>query len=280
MSVIITNFNYAQYIQQALQSVLVQDYDPIEIIIVDDGSTDNSIEVINRVEGTFQLLTKSNGGVSSARNAGMAIAKGDFVAFLDADDFWLPNKVSSQILDLNRTGTELNYCQVRHFNENDPKDWLSSECRTGEFNLIFLDNPGRTPFAPSSVILSKKLIKEVGDWDVRLKNAAEDYDYFRRASKFTKFSFTPKPLVAHREHLNSLTSGPLTDYFLYNHMAFVKAYLEDREINSIYLNRKRIFKFQSIFLKSFLKKKDFNAAWKLFVSIFQSEENFLELELL
>lgn len=93
-SVIVPLYNKADYIEKALQSVLAQTYTDFELIVVDDGSTDNSLQVVQSIQQlstfNFQLLTETNAGVSTARNNGAKVAKGDYLAFLDADDWWEP----------------------------------------------------------------------------------------------------------------------------------------------------------------------------------------------
>lgn len=99
VSVIITNYNYAHYLPEAIQSVLNQTYQNFEIIIVDDGSKDESVAVLEKYEAEYptkiQVVYKENGGQGSAFNAGFELATGDIVAFLDADDYWYENKLET-----------------------------------------------------------------------------------------------------------------------------------------------------------------------------------------
>ena len=97
VSVIIPNYNYARFIGEAIESVLAQTYQPLEIIVVDDASTDDSIKVIESFGDKVKLIRQENGGVGKARNTGARNAGGDFLAFLDADDIWLPEKIEKQI---------------------------------------------------------------------------------------------------------------------------------------------------------------------------------------
>jgi glycosyltransferase involved in cell wall biosynthesis len=279
VSIIITNYNYESYIRQAVESALAQDYPSIQVIVVDDGSIDNSVDVIKSISGSFELICKPNGGVSSARNVGMSVAKGEYVAYLDADDYWLPNKISTQLFELKRNKTQLNYCRMLHVDVEKSTEWLSTESKTGNFHSYFLDHPASTPFPPSTVLMSQQLCSLIGDWDPNLRSAAEDYDYFRRASEYSEFSFTELPLVVHREHLTSLTSGPLIGYFRYNFLAFTKAYSENKGIYPSRINRKRRRKFLYLFAKSFLKQRQIRLAIKLLVVAIQTERNFLNLKL-
>lgn len=97
VSVIITNYNYGRFVGSAIESVLSQDYENIEIIAVDDGSNDDSRAIIDRYQGRIKPVFKNNGGQASAFNAGVAEATGEILCFLDADDTWKPEKISSII---------------------------------------------------------------------------------------------------------------------------------------------------------------------------------------
>ncbi|MDF5721893.1 MAG: glycosyltransferase [Rhizonema sp. PD37] len=95
ISVVIPVYNRERYLAEAIESVLAQTYPAIELIVVDDGSTDHSAEVAQRYPLTYHF--QPNGGISSARNTGIALAKGNFFAFLDSDDIWVVNKLSKQM---------------------------------------------------------------------------------------------------------------------------------------------------------------------------------------
>jgi Glycosyl transferase family 2 len=97
VSVIIANYNYAKYLTATIDSVLNQTYPKIEIIVVDDGSTDNSKEVIMGYGNCLIPVFKENGGQASGFNAGFAVSQGELVCFLDADDLWLPSKVEAMV---------------------------------------------------------------------------------------------------------------------------------------------------------------------------------------
>lgn len=95
VSVIVTSYNYADYVEAAIESVLAQTYPVVDLIVVDDGSTDGSIEKLHKYEDVARVISKPNGGQGSAFNAGIDAARGDVVAFLDADDRWYPTKLAS-----------------------------------------------------------------------------------------------------------------------------------------------------------------------------------------
>ena len=92
VSVVITNYNYAQYVGEAIESVLNQTYKNLEIIVIDDGSTDDSLDEIDVYQSKIRIVARENRGVVYTRNEGMSLAKGEFICFLDADDYrrWIP----------------------------------------------------------------------------------------------------------------------------------------------------------------------------------------------
>src|SRR4051794_5813716 len=97
VSVVIPTYNYARFIERALVSVLGQTHRPAEVLVIDDGSTDETATVVDRYATRVRYLRQENSGVSAARNAGVESSTGDLVAFLDADDEWVPNKLELQV---------------------------------------------------------------------------------------------------------------------------------------------------------------------------------------
>jgi glycosyltransferase involved in cell wall biosynthesis len=97
VTVLINNYNYQEYLRQAIDSAIAQDYQPIEIIVVDDGSTDNSRLIISQYGAKIRVVFQNNSGQASAFNAGIDAAQGDIVCFLDSDDYWWPDKVTKVV---------------------------------------------------------------------------------------------------------------------------------------------------------------------------------------
>lgn len=260
VSVVIPNFNYGRFIAQAIESVLAQDYSEIEIIVVDDGSTDNSLEVL-RTFGTKIILVKnSNWGAPITRNFGLMQTSGDYIAYLDADDYWLPQKISRQIRLMEETEIDLVYCKMKVVSTDGETVELLSKTKSRSFKGEFLKHPTNTPFAPSTVLMTRKLVALVGIWDSTMKSPSEDFDYFRRCSKFTNFAAIDDVLVIHRDHPMSLTALSLEKYFLDNKLAVRKMFAD--EYPSITALKIRIcwIRFHYSYFKSFLKVKNFNKA--------------------
>jgi glycosyltransferase involved in cell wall biosynthesis len=110
VSVIIPTFNRAALLPSAIDSVLAQTHPAVEIVVVDDGSTDNTRAVLTRFGDRIRVLTQSNAGASAARNAGIAASHGEIVSFVDSDDLWLPTKLEKQVSLLERAGPQTPCC--------------------------------------------------------------------------------------------------------------------------------------------------------------------------
>lgn len=180
VSVIIPTYNRAGTILRAVESVLSQDYAPLELIVVDDGSEDESPALLKSLadSGRVTLLTQSNQGVSAARNAGLRQAGGSLLAFLDSDDEWLPGKAQAQVDFFTRHPAEvLVQTQER---------WIRKGRRVNpgrrhrkKAGDIFLESLELCLISPSAVMLRRSLLDEVGLFDENLL-AAEDYDLWLR----------------------------------------------------------------------------------------------------
>jgi len=201
ISVIIPNYNYAAYVGKAIRSVLAQTYPNIEIIVVNNGSLDNSLEILGEFENEIILINQSNKGQSEARNSGIEKSTGDLIAFLDADDIWEPTKLEKQILLINE-GTQLVYCGISSF-ESESGTPLSMDMPKykGSCASAFLESPGVAVVigGESTVLITRELIRKVGIFDSRL-NISAGWDFYRRCSLQTNFDFVPEILANYRIH--------------------------------------------------------------------------------
>ncbi len=126
VTVVIDTFNHERFIEEAIRSVLSQDFpqSQMEILVVDDGSTDRTAEIVRQFEPQIKLLRKANGGQASAISFGVAHARGEFVAFLDGDDVWLPNKVSRVVAEFERNlRAVLVYHKFSFWDSRDGREW-------------------------------------------------------------------------------------------------------------------------------------------------------------
>ncbi len=197
VSVIIPTHNRAALVREAVASVLAQSWQDLEILVVDDGSTDGTAAALASFAAQIRLLHRaSRGGVSAARNAGIQAARGKWLAFLDSDDLWLPEKLARQMAFL-AAHPDLNLCQTeetwvrRGVRVNQPR----SHRKVG--GRIFFASLERCLVSPSAVILHRRLFEEHGAFDEDLP-AAEDYDLWLRLTWRYEVGLLPDPLIIKR----------------------------------------------------------------------------------
>jgi glycosyltransferase involved in cell wall biosynthesis len=209
VSVIIPTFNRFSLISRAIDSVLNQTIKPFEIIVVDDGSSDNTSTFIKNNYKSVKLIKQKNLGVSKARNVGIKNSSGDWIALLDSDDEWKKNKLEVQIKSL----SEYDYYSVCHTNEI----WVRNGIRVNQKKRhqkyggdIFDKCLDICRISPSSIIFKKNIINDVGWFDEGL-SICEDYDLWLRITANFKILFIDKPLVikygGHSDQLSKSVNG-------------------------------------------------------------------------
>lgn len=192
ISVIIPMYNASKTIVRVLDSVKKQTLNcSYEVLVINDGSTDDSKAIVEKYineneEFNVVLINKLNGGVSTARNAGLSVSKGDFIAFLDSDDEWFPDKLEKQkkILDSNSKIDLLGCAFDGLFLDNHPEGKL---LEISISDLIF-----KNYFQPSTVIMKRKVFEKIGYFDENQKYAEEGNYFIRIADKFNCFFYNMK----------------------------------------------------------------------------------------
>ncbi|HLG86393.1 MAG TPA: glycosyltransferase family 2 protein [Alphaproteobacteria bacterium] len=242
VSVIIPTYNRARYVTRAVESAIAQDGAP-EIIVVDDGSTDDTKTALARFEGRIVYVEQARSGVVAARNLGLALARGPFIAFLDSDDFWFPGKLKLQLecfavrpdMVLNCTNSISVDDEGRLLSDNflssypgyvhlaalvhseqitrmavEPRWSKNGEAllKYGDFRAaLFMGNFILTP----TVLARKDVITRSGLFDPAMGQAGEDYDFFWRVSEHGPIGLLDLPTVAVRrggsDHLASARDG-------------------------------------------------------------------------
>jgi len=193
ISVIIPTFNRRQVLGRAIDSVLTQTRPADEIIIIDDGSTDSTELYIRETYPDIQYIYQSNKGISYSRNQGIRAAKGDWLAFLDSDDQWLPKKLENQSEALNNQPL-YNFC---HSNEI----WIRNGRRVNQGNKhekaggnIFQRCLPHCVISPSSVIIHRSIFDSFGLFDESLP-VCEDYDLWLRICAFIPVLYLPEAQI-------------------------------------------------------------------------------------
>jgi glycosyltransferase involved in cell wall biosynthesis len=199
VSVVIATYNYGHYLAEAIESVLQQSYRDFELTVVDDGSTDDTKRVVTGFGQSVQYVYQNNQGYSAARNVAIRQARGDMIAFLDADDVWLPEKL---------------HVQLDYFDRHPEVGLLSANCYRIDAQgatlgtmpspyssgwlfepLLLRGNPIRMP----TVVVRRECFDEVGLFDESLRTTA-DWDMWLRLSRSYQFGYIDKPLAKYRVH--------------------------------------------------------------------------------
>jgi glycosyltransferase involved in cell wall biosynthesis len=209
VSVIIPTFNRLKYLPRALDSVLGQSYDDYELIVVDDGSTDQTGHAIQQDYPSVNLIVQANRGVSAARNAGIRRACGEWIALLDSDDEWLPGKLNSQMKAL-ESHPEYRLCHTEEIWIRDGVRVNPSKKYTKAGGQIYKRCLPLCIISPSSVVLHRELLHEVGGFDESLE-VCEDYDLWLRVTAREPVLFLNQPLVkkygGHDDQLSTMHWG-------------------------------------------------------------------------
>ncbi|MBU0972784.1 MAG: glycosyltransferase [Proteobacteria bacterium] len=178
VSVILPTFNRAWTLKNAIDSVLAQDYGPIEIIVIDDGSTDNTREVLEGYGNKIQVLAQTNKGVSAARNLGIKRSCGEFVALLDSDDAWKPDKISCQV-DFFEQNPEALICQTEEIWIRNGKRVNPKRKHKKVSGMIFEPSLHLCLVSPSAVMMRRQLFELKGYFNETFP-VCEDYDLWLR----------------------------------------------------------------------------------------------------
>ena len=214
VSIIIPSWNTASYVREAVDSALAQTYPNCEIIVVDDGSTDDTKAVLEPYAKAKKItyIYQANKGLSGARNAGIKASAGEFIALLDSDDVFLPEKIAEQVAYLmEHPSCDISYCNLYHFWDGESALLrLNYEYYSGDDVLPYL--LAMNFIAPLSVVLRRSTIERFGMFDENLKRSEDLEFWLRLAHGGARFEFMPKRLAKLRmrktANLQGLESQP------------------------------------------------------------------------
>lgn len=189
ISVIIPFYNGAKFLHEAITSVLNQKSQKLEIILVDDGSTDNSVEVVHKFNDfRIQLIQQANAGAAEARNNGVRHATGDFISFLDADDVWTTDKLSLQMAEITKNPSiNMVFGQVKEFYDSS----LPTQQTLHHLEKTYVG------YSPIALLISKKDFLKVGEFQSKWK-VAEFIDWYDRAKHLSFNEMVLPDIVAMR----------------------------------------------------------------------------------
>lgn len=248
VSVIIPTYNRETLIGRAIYSVLKQTYQDFEIIVVDDGSTDHTEDVIRQLQNKEKSITyiknKKNKGAAAARNTGIREAKGKYIAFQDSDDEWLPGKLEKQMKMFEKAPIEIGVIYTGFWRiERDKKVYIPSDKiikKEGDIHLELLKGNFITT---QSIVVRKECFRKAGMFDEDLPRL-QDWELVLRLSKYYHFKCIDEPLLVSHHSPDSISA---------NNEALIKAY--ELIINKHHLDftkHKIILSKHMYFLGSFL----------------------------
>lgn len=232
VSVIIPTYNREKYVVEAIESVLVQTYKNLEIIVVDDGSTDGTEKILEPYRDRVVYIYQENQGPSAARNTGIRRANGQFIAFLDSDDLWLPEKLEVQVAYM-ETNPEVGLVHTGKLHREERptgpilKEWpYAEQSRSGHiFPEMFLGPAVLTP----TVVARRECFDVAGLFDEDL-TFGEDHHLFLRIARHFPIGYINKPLVIIRFHDTNITKKDRFQTLLRTAHAFEKLLQNNPEI--------------------------------------------------
>ena len=200
VSVIIPCFNAEKYIEQTLNSVLNQTFPANEIIVVDDGSSDNSVNILKTFGTKIRLITQPNSGVSAARNNGIKHAFGEWIAFVDSDDIWTQDKLQQQISSIG--DKQWSHTNSLYFGANQNGKTTRSDLTTLHSGMVFEPLLVENFITTSTVLIKKETLIHYGCFDEELF-AMEDWFLWLKIAKTEPLHYCPEVLTEYRVHIGS-----------------------------------------------------------------------------
>jgi len=208
VSVVIPTYNCARYLPEAVDSVLAQTYRDFETIVVDDGSTDNTPEVLAPYGDQIRVIRQANAGRSAARNAGVLAAQGEYIAFLDADDLWLPQKLEKQIALLDaRPEVGWVYSDFRRFSEEGPEracNFAEAGIDEPPEGIVLISLMSSFLTCTDTIVVRAECLRRVGPFDVSLP-VQQDQDMWIRLACECQAGCVPEVLALYRQHSEQVT---------------------------------------------------------------------------
>lgn len=252
ISVIIPTYNRANYIKRALESVINQTYKNVEVIVVDDNSSDNTEEIVKNYSNKHNFIKyikhDKNKGGSAARNTGVENSSGDFIAFLDSDDEWVETKLEKCIKIFNSNqDVDLIYSDIYLVNELTNKEVIDKKELWDDyyFGLLQRNIIGGT----SSIVIRRSVFEQVGGFKVGLPSC-QDWDFYLEIAKEHKIYLINEPLTKYYIHPNSISGN--IDRVIEGHLHILK------KVNSIiydenkYTDKKNIIISEQYFTIAYL----------------------------
>ena len=208
VTVIIPTYNRSRFVCEAIDSVLAQNYANLELLVIDDGSTDNTAQVVSAYGPAVRYLRQANAGAAAARNRGIELATGTLVAFLDSDDLFLDGKLARQVQVFARQPETVFAYSWFSILDEAGRTRLGRRCRlTGCVAEQLLAQCMQGPLATPTIMVRRDALRSVGGFDETM-HLSEDIDLWCRLARLGPIALIPEVLVEVRRHGGNLSRGP------------------------------------------------------------------------
>ena len=283
VSIVIPVYNVENFVKDTLSSVCNQTYKNIEIICVDDGSTDNSLSVLNfysEKDKRIKVLSQSNSGVSAARNNGIRAAEGEYICFLDSDDFMHPQNVELQVKAITDSGADIVYCRFKNVPE-DAGPGSFKNLKAADFKLSntpladFIFKRGRIDSSSCNKLYKRRLVQD-NPFKLGVSRGEDEIFVLNLLSKVKRIAANPQTLVFFRNRGGSLTKQNISEAYLFDHyLSFIsmsEILLRPESLQQAGLSREQVKKYiakkiYKRFVVHVLKKNNDPAATNRLVSM-------------
>ncbi|QSP93524.1 glycosyltransferase [Marinobacter salinisoli] len=250
VSVVMPVYNNERFISESILSALNQSHRNIEIIVVDDGSTDLSAKKAEAFGEKVRVVTQKNSGAAAARNRGVLESQGEFVAFLDSDDIWEPEKLESQLKNMK----DFRWSYTDAIFYGGINDGLTDSHFTKKYDGVILDKIITCNFiGTSSVLLTKELFLEAGGFDESLRSI-QDWDFWCRVSAICAVKHISEPLVKYRVHSSSISRNARKN--IVNHIKVIEKIFGQEGPGSHFTHLKRVAKYNSYSIVSHIAEEE------------------------
>jgi len=263
VSIVIPVYNQERFIEDCLISVLNQTYKNLEIVVVDDNSSDNTREKVQKFENVTLLTLKKNSGPSFARNLGVSKSHGQLVAFCDGDDIWKSEKIEAQLKFHLAYGIDLSATKYETFGQR-----TDSRSHARVPNLVskswMLKNPLLTPFPPSVMMIRRETLQELGGWKEQLR-FGEDLDLIRRAVfSDLQVGVLEEELSFQRIHEENVSDVSVVKR-IPSYMQIIKSWIEESDEIRVSEVLVMLYRVDKSIIKTLMKEKEFFSTIQFFL---------------
>lgn len=209
VSVIIPLYNQREFVGEAIESVLKQSYEKIEILVVNDGSTDNPSEILEKFRRDIKLINQKNMGLAAARNTGIRNSSGEYIQLLDADDFLEKDKIKLQLEFNESRNAEISYCEISNYDNNTGRHSLKTIGEVKDMFSHLFNFWYPYPIPVHSLLIRRDIFERFGLFDEDLKAVEDRYFFSKLAFERIVFDYFPFMGGFRRQHQNNMNKNKI-----------------------------------------------------------------------